>query len=156
MTGFLWNWWKIHLSKFCFILRFLWSFIKSAVKPPPRLEGAEHPLRLCITFTLKEGRLPPRNSHYRPLEACQSSKHQVSWHLKAQAFKRKCQWWTWEETSIKYHFHSWTGIRPLRLDSVHAAFPSLTSSVSSSLLWTLFHVFFSLIFLILTAAILDL
>lgn len=48
----------------------------------------------------------------------------------------------WEETSIKYHFHSWMRIRPLSLDSVHAASPSLTSSVSSSLLWTLCHVFF--------------
>lgn len=48
----------------------------------------------------------------------------------------------WEETSIKYHFHSWMQIRPLSLDSVHAASPSLTSSVSSSLLLNPFSCLF--------------
>lgn len=36
----------------------------------------------------------------------------------------KCQRWVLEDTSIKYRFHSWMGISPLRLDSAGAAFLS--------------------------------
>lgn len=45
----------------------------------------------------------------------------------------KCQRWMLEDTSIKYRFHSWVGIRALRLDSAGTAFLSFIKVHSSFL-----------------------